>query len=325
MKTIHTAGMSRPEWLKARKQGLGGSDIAAILNLSPWRTPVAVWSDKVLEEPNEETSEAMEWGNRLEALVADAYAERLGVTVWNHNYMMIDGCLLGNIDRLVTTVEGTKAAHKGKIKTPRMLECKTTNAFSAKGWGQEGTDEVPFHYLIQVQHYLGLSGCEQCDVAVLIGGQKLKVYHVIRNQKIIDHIQGFARDWWETHVVGMQAPNPTTSADISMLYAASVEKVVEAPRAENLIVELHDTRTEFYRLQAEKKRLEGEIQLIMEDADTLTVGGKPAATWKSAKPSTVVDWKSVAMDAGVSKESIAAHTKTKQGSRRFLLKEWNND
>ena len=59
----------------ARRHGLGGSDVAAVLGLDPWRSPLDVYVDKV--EGSQRTENApMQWGNRLEAPIADAYAER---------------------------------------------------------------------------------------------------------------------------------------------------------------------------------------------------------------------------------------------------------
>ena len=36
----------RVEWLEARKDGLGASDAAALLGLSPWKTNVQLWEEK---------------------------------------------------------------------------------------------------------------------------------------------------------------------------------------------------------------------------------------------------------------------------------------
>ena len=36
----------RAEWLEARKDGLGASDAAALLGLSPWKTNVQLWEEK---------------------------------------------------------------------------------------------------------------------------------------------------------------------------------------------------------------------------------------------------------------------------------------
>jgi putative phage-type endonuclease len=72
--------MTRDEWLAARRTGIGGSDIAAILGLSPWRTPLDVYRDKVDGAEQPET-EAMRWGRLLEDVIAREYAVRAGVRI----------------------------------------------------------------------------------------------------------------------------------------------------------------------------------------------------------------------------------------------------
>lgn len=46
IQTISLEGLTRADWLKLRRRGIGGSDVAAILGLSKWRTPLEVWQDK---------------------------------------------------------------------------------------------------------------------------------------------------------------------------------------------------------------------------------------------------------------------------------------
>ena len=66
------------DWHKARRKGLGGSDIAAILGISKWRTPMDVWVEKMgLVEPSEE-SYAMMRGRILEDAIAQWYGEFTG-------------------------------------------------------------------------------------------------------------------------------------------------------------------------------------------------------------------------------------------------------
>ena len=73
------------EHLAARKRGIGGSDAPAVLGVSPWRTPLDVYLDKTDQSDPVETTEAMEWGSRLEDQIAAAAAERLGVRMRRRN------------------------------------------------------------------------------------------------------------------------------------------------------------------------------------------------------------------------------------------------
>jgi phage-type endonuclease len=67
--------ISHEQWLKARQTGIGGSDVAPILGISKWTTPLDVYNEKVADTPTEKDSDPMEWGRRLEPVIRQAYAE----------------------------------------------------------------------------------------------------------------------------------------------------------------------------------------------------------------------------------------------------------
>ena len=71
----------RLEWLKTRQTGIGGSDVAAILGISKWTTPLDVYNEKVADTPTEKDSDSMEWGRRLEPVIRQAYADKTGRVV----------------------------------------------------------------------------------------------------------------------------------------------------------------------------------------------------------------------------------------------------
>ena len=71
----------RIEWLKARQTGIGGSDVAAILGLSKWKTPLDVYNDKIADTPSEESNPSIEWGNRLEPVIRQKYSDVTGLSV----------------------------------------------------------------------------------------------------------------------------------------------------------------------------------------------------------------------------------------------------
>ena len=71
---------SRDHWLELRRMGIGASDIAAVVGISPWSTPHQVWISKTTPDaPEPMTNEDMEWGLRVEGLILDETAERLKI------------------------------------------------------------------------------------------------------------------------------------------------------------------------------------------------------------------------------------------------------
>lgn len=308
---------AKQAWLAERRQGIGGSDVAAILGLSPWRTPVDVWLDKTGRAAPKPETNAMRIGTELENLVAKMYCEETGRAVQRHNKMLHDGCLLGNFDRLVIP-EGQKvAAHQGEIRTDTLLECKTSSA--------DWPDGVPLYYQTQVQHYMGLSpALRYADVACLFLHRKnFKIERIERDNVAIARMKVVLRAWWHRHVELDEMPAPTGEEDCKKLWASSNpgKTVCAAP-------EIEDAVRQYAEFEAEAKSIEAEIAVrrdlicaAMGDAETLAApDGTALVSWKSAKGRDRTDWEAIARALGATDELIAAHTVAAPGARRFLLK-----
>lgn len=82
---VDTDTLSREEWLSYRKLGIGGSDVAAIMGISPFATIRDLYNDKLGIEPlieEESNWVAKEVGHRLEDLVAEIFSKKTGLTVF---------------------------------------------------------------------------------------------------------------------------------------------------------------------------------------------------------------------------------------------------
>ena len=82
---VDTDTLSREDWLSYRKLGIGGSDVAAIMGISPFATIRDLYNDKLGIEPlieEESNWVAKEVGHRLEDLVAEIFSKKTGLTVF---------------------------------------------------------------------------------------------------------------------------------------------------------------------------------------------------------------------------------------------------
>jgi putative phage-type endonuclease len=315
----------REAWLAERRKGIGGSDVAGIMGLSPWATPVTVWLDKTGRAAPKEETEAMRIGTELEDFVARRYTMETGRTVQRYNTMLHDGCLLGNLDRLVVK-EGEKvASHKQEIRTDTLLECKT----SSREWDYG----VPVYYQTQVQHYMGLCpALKVADVAVLFLGKKhFEVFRVERDQKVIDYIQRVLREWWERHVVNDEMPKPTSEADCKLLWARSNPgKSVESSEEIAAKIERYrDLKATEKEIKDEIAKTQSDLCAAMGDAEMICdTTGKPLVTWKSPKDTAKTDWEKLARWMYAQNHActelpatyIDKFTELKPGARRFLIK-----
>lgn len=292
-------------WLNERRKGIGGSDAAAVLGLSKWKTPLAVWQEKRGEIGPQPDNEAMLWGRALEPVIRQQYAERTGRIVRvpdgiirhpSHEFM------LANLD--------------GFTDDRRVVEIKT--ARTAHEWGEPGTDEVPQSYLIQVQHYLAVTGFEVADVAVLIGGSDFRMYEVPADRELQQMMIDEEATFWNLVREGTP-PEPVSYADVMAKYGrASREGRIEADATLLTAIEnLRKVKDTMAQLEQQEEEFKACIMKGLGENDTLIYQGATIATWKAARPSQRFD----------AKAFQAAHPalyqqflKTGEVSRRFLLK-----
>lgn len=136
---VETAGLSEEEWLAYRRKGIGGSDVAALLGISPWRTARDLYFDKlniVAVEDNEDNWVALEMGHLLESLVAKIFQHRTGYKVYQIKKMFQHpqySWMLADVDYFVELPDGSTA----------ILEIKTTNYNARDNWWLNGEETVP--------------------------------------------------------------------------------------------------------------------------------------------------------------------------------------
>lgn len=257
------------DWHARRRTGIGGSDAPAVMGLSPWATPYRIWAEKA-GEPVEpvETTEEMRWGTIMEPLVLRRYAEVTGCDVRPASFARHPEIewMIGNFD--ATTETG-------------IVEAKT--ARTAQGWGEPGTDEIPEPYLIQVHHYLIVSGAQACDVAVLIGGSDFRIYTVEPDEAIHKELIRAESLFWQ-RVRDREPPDPVSITDAQARWgriksAGEVAAGGKEIAAWAMACEAHE------KIKLYQGLLEGS-KLVLANAladrgDTL-IGpeGKPICTWK---------------------------------------------
>jgi predicted phage-related endonuclease len=158
------------------------------------------------ETPDE--TEAMEWGNRLEPLIAEAYSDQTGHRVERCRY---------RIDR--------SARYPWMICSPdgfipslgALFEAKTAGGHNLSDW----QDEPPLAYLVQAQHSLEVLGLDLCILAVLIGGQTFRHYEIRRERTFLDQLLPREEAFWrcvETRIPPAIDGSEATKRALQALY-----------------------------------------------------------------------------------------------------------
>jgi len=271
---IKTLEMTYEEWKAARMKGIGGSDAAAAIGVSRWKSPLQLYLEKAGEIEQPEAGEAAYWGNVLEAIVADEFTKRTGKKVQRVNRILIHPeheHMIANIDRRVV---GENA----------ILECKTTGAWNAKEW--EG-DDIPAEYVIQVMHYLAVTGAEKAYFAVLIGGNRFAWKEIARDEELIAMMVERERAFWDC--VETETPPQISESKAELhgdimnrLYpdATAGTSIELPPQLADIIEQLTDVKARIKELEISQDYLENQIKDAMKDAERARVG-RFTVSWKN--------------------------------------------
>lgn len=306
---------------------VGGSDAAAILGVSPWKSEFALYQEKTGEYQEEITpakQRIFNRGKRWEPIVIEMLVDELedrghDVQIITRNARYVDpehGFLAAEID-LELMLDGKHVNG----------EMKTVHPFAAKDWGEQGTDEIPIYYTAQVAHGQMVTGRNKTIVAALIGADDLRVHEVNRDDELVGIIRSREVEFWE-RIQRREPPQPTTADDINRLYRIDFGTMMEAnEQLIELIAQASNTKANLTAAEAHLDVLITQIKARMGDAALLMHNGQKIATWRNNKESTEVDWKKAFYELSANFDNsqlvnkiLSAFTTTKPGARPFLLK-----
>ena len=201
---------SREEWLALRRQGIGASDAATIVGANPWKSPMALFAEKLgITESSVEETEAMEWGHLLEPVIDTKFRKETGrVTRDPGDFTMqfADGSdvLFATLDREIVEIP---ASDPMAACGPGIAEYKTTSEFRRADWDED----VPLYYQIQVQHQMMVTGAGWASVACLIGGQSFVYKDLRRNENFIAALRAEEERFWRC--VQTKTPPPIDGSE----------------------------------------------------------------------------------------------------------------
>ena len=264
-----------------RKNGLGATDCAAVMGLSPYRTPYELWMIKTgrMEEEAILNDDRLRLRHAHEETIANEYAHRNNVSLRRVNQTVYHKRLpfmLCHLDRVIT----------GKRK---IVECKSSSGFLRSTWGENGSDEAPIHYLLQVQHQLACSGYDDADIAALIDIDDYRIYPTPRNEKIIQKIEDACEKFWNENVLADIPPPPTTRGDLKLMYPLNNGKFIEGSyEIIDLLDHVNRIKTNQKQLEVNREKVEKEIIQFIADNDGIKVGEDILATFQANKNGTRV-------------------------------------
>jgi putative phage-type endonuclease len=189
----------REKWLLRRRESLGASDIPAILGESPWESACSTWASKTgLKEIDTSEMEHQRFGHLMEGVIHEELEARYPeircvdpkAGTIRHPVLPY---LTASVDRMLYLRSYRKTKH---LLAPAWIPVEAKNVSEYKR-GDWTPTHVPRMYYTQVQAQLLVSNRPLAILAAVIGGNRMKVYTVYRDEILISQILEEATRFWD--------------------------------------------------------------------------------------------------------------------------------
>lgn len=302
-KIISTAPQGSDEWLQARKGGIGGSDVGALLGVNPWRSALDVWRDKVGMDEGFAGNQRTEWGHRLEPVVRAHYAD-------THPRTWVDevpGVLAhpdipearASLDGLVNDTDGQ-----------RILEIKCTG----QSW-----DQPPDSHVMQVMWYMAVTGIPVADIAVLTRGNDYREFVVEYDPALGNMMLAAVQEWWTLHILAGVMPevDPVRDRDRLADLWTPDPTLPAAVVGHDLAAQLRDAKAAAAAAKTDLEVVTAQVQIAMQCATAaVDPDGEAVAKWVGSKGRESIDTKAL---AAVLPDVAAKFMRTGKPGRRFTV------
>lgn len=309
---------NRDAALAARKKFIGGTDIAAIVGLSKWATPLSVYLDKIGEAHPQEETLAMRRGRHMEDFIAAEFERERpgmrvgpGAIVTRHDWGFPAGASL----------DGRVFGSHEMDEPIAVFEAKTASAFRAREW-DEASGDLPDAYYAQVQWYLAVTELPLAYVAADVGDTKrLRIVFVESHAATISKLVQAGRDFWVNHVSQRVPPQPTGAERDSELLTemyplSAADSVIDLPEsAEEIAAEVVRAAQQEKQAAERKTEAQNRLKALLKDAEAGVIG-RYRISWKT-QTRTTLDTKRLRVDH----PSIAAEFERTSTSRVFRIAE----
>lgn len=266
-----------PEWLEERRRSIGASEVAAVMGLSPYATPLDIYKSKGGVDRYFDPVLSM-IGHRSEAIMHEWLEKHSGLN-------------LGEIEPgFMARMDDRPWLHASfdRVADGLPIQMKTASAYVGHHW-DEG---IPTDIRIQVQAEMAVADQPRALVVVWIGGREFRTYWEPRDDRFIrEHMLPAVDAFWHNHVAAGIAPEPTTVSELNEI-PVEPGKAVEA---DDTVLEAIDRRavllSDAQSMTEEADALKVAIGQWLGDADTITKDGRNVLTFRYQKGRSGFDQK----------------------------------
>lgn len=269
---ILPADADRDTWLAARRQGIGSSDVAAILGVADRSTAVHVYRDK-RGELVDDAGEAALWGRLLEEPVAREWARRQRSVIQRVGLVahVDEPWQMATLDRRVAECPMNR-----EVRTACALEVKCRSAYKASRWRSDVPDDV----LAQGTWQMRVTGYDHIHVAVLLGGNEMKMTVIERDERMESYVVREVERFREQNLLAGVEPEWDLSKAAALI---EMDALMHPDRVGEISLDEIGEVLEYAELSARKgaadralKQARATLARLARGAQTVTFGGELA-------------------------------------------------
>lgn len=267
--TIVDVVSDTPEWEQERRNSIGASEIAAVLNLSPYSTPLDVWKHKKgIDRPFDPLLGFI--GHASEDIIEQ----------WVHKFSGVDVTLEPAFMARSIEYPFIHASFDRLSSDPFITwQFKTAHHYTGFKW-DEG---IPTDIRIQVQTEMLVAGTRRAAVVVWIGGREFRLYWEDRDDRFInEQLIPAARDLWQ-RVLDDSPPEPSTLAELNDVELHPGEEIEASETALEMIERRAVLESDIASMREEADALKVALGQYMGTAEALTRDGQRILTFKYQK------------------------------------------
>jgi putative phage-type endonuclease len=299
------------EWEKDRAKGIGGSDIAALMGLSPYKTPLQLYLDKIGEGEEFIETQKTKMGHIMEPVILDLFREATGLNVRSFDKTSF---INKEFPYFRASLDGDVV--DANMNRTAIVEVKNVGGYGTSLW----EDGVPSYYYTQAQFYAGILGVPKIYVGALFDGYDFKFYSYDYDPQLFLEMWTKGKTFWENNVQKRIPPEPITEEDVKLLYPKpEAGKTIEADSiAVMRLNELMVLKDQIADLDEKRKALETELKAQIADNEVMTWRGKSLISYKKNKDTVGFDYKKyVEENVTLTDELKEKYKKVKFGPRIF--------
>lgn len=265
---VDTASLTKDEWLAYRRTGLGGSDAAAALGVSPWTTARDLYFDKlniVSAIDDNDNWVQKEIGHLLEDLVAKIFHVKTGYRIYQIKRMFrhpLYPFMIADIDFFIELPDGTTA----------ILEIKTTNHNAINKWWDGKKEIIPLNYQLQGRHYMCVMNIDKVYFCCLYGNNENEVIIRTLDRDLIyeSELIALEESFWVNHVLAQVPPPYTETGDLVLDSVRRHFGAADPDAPEVLLSDGHGNELlRYLELQRIKSELDRQSRSIDEQMKTI--------------------------------------------------------